>query len=178
MSDKKYFAEYSYIFKDDGNFPNSPLPVLLYKNVLDVSLLFPAAQVEQLFRQNGWSNSWKAGIYTFPHYHSNTHEVMGVIRGETELQVGGNNGSVVKLEKGDVLILPAGVCHRNLGPEDAVTCVGAYPEGIQYNMNYGKPGERPDADEQIKNVPIPERDPVLGLKGGTGRYWKKYLASR
>jgi len=178
MSDKKYFAEYNYVFEDDGVFPNSPLPVLLYKGVLDLPSIFPAAHIEQLFSANGWSKSWKAGIYTFPHYHSNTHEVLGVYNGETNLQLGGDKGSIIKLEKGDVLIIPAGVCHRNMGPEYAVSCVGAYPEGVKYNMNYGKPGERPVADETILAVPAPERDPVLGLKGGTSRYWKRALSGR
>lgn len=178
MSDKKYFAEYSYVFEDDGIFPNSKLPVLLYKSVLDLPAVFPAAHVEQLFKTNGWTNSWKAGIYTFPHYHSNTHEVLGVYKGETELQLGGDKGSVIKLEKGDVLIIPAGVCHRNLGPEDAIACVGAYPNHIEFDMMYGKPGERPTADETIQLVPPPERDPVLGLKGGTSRYWKRAVAGR
>lgn len=178
MSDKKYFAEYAYVFEDDGIFPNSPLPVLLYKSVLDLPSIFPGAYIEQLFSSNGWTKSWKAGIYTFPHYHSNTHEVLGVYKGESTLQLGGDKGSVIKLEKGDVLIIPAGVCLRNMGPEEAVSCVGAYPEGLQYNMNYGKPGERPVADETIRAVPAPERDPVLGLKGGTSRYWKRPQAGR
>jgi uncharacterized protein YjlB len=173
MNDKKYYAEYSYVLNDDGTFPNSHLPVLLYKGVLDLPALFPAAYVENLFKVNHWSNSWKSGIFTYHHYHSITHEVVGVYKGETTLLLGGENGTKVKIEKGDVLIIPAGVAHKNLGDENDVACVGAYPEGKSYDMNYGKTGERPFTDQNIKCVPLPERDPVLGLKGGTSHYWRK-----
>jgi uncharacterized protein YjlB len=172
MNDKKYFTEFSYILDDDGTFPNSHLPVLFYKGVLDLPALFPASYIENFFKSNHWSNSWKSGVFTFHHYHSITHEVLGVYKGETTLQLGGENGIKLKVEKGDVLIIPAGVAHKNLGEEDDIACVGAYPEGKSYDMNYGRTGERPQADENINKVPLPERDPVLGMKGGTGRYWR------
>jgi len=34
-----------------------------------------------------------------------------------------------------------------------------------WDMNYGKPGELPASDESIKNVPLPELDPVFGPDG-------------
>jgi uncharacterized protein YjlB len=40
-------------------------------------------------------------------------------------------------------------------------------------MNYGKPAERPQADERIKNVPLPEADPVFGKSGLLFRLWKQ-----
>jgi uncharacterized protein YjlB len=169
---QKYFVEYSYILEDDGIFPNSKLPVLLYKNVLDLPALFPAMYVENLFKGNQWTNSWKAGVFTYHHYHSVTHEVLGAYHGKTEMQLGGEAGTKIIFEKGDVLIIPAGVAHKNLGAEDDIACVGAYPDGKSYDMNYGKTGERPIADTNIANVPIPEKDPVLGLKGGIENYWK------
>jgi uncharacterized protein YjlB len=173
MSEQKYFTEYSYLINDDGIFPNSTLPVLFYKNVLDLPPLFPAAYVENLFKTNHWKNSWKSGIFDYHHYHSITHEVLGFYKGKTTLLLGGEKGVKIEVEKGDVLIIPAGVAHKNLGNENDVACVGAYPEGHSYDMNYGKPGERPLADTNIKDVPLPERDPVLGLKGGTNAYWTK-----
>lgn len=172
-AEQKYFVEYSYLLDDDGTFPNSTLPVLHYKNVLDLPALFPAAYIENLFKTNHWMNSWKAGIFTFNHYHSTTHEVLGAYKGKTTLQLGGDKGVKVEFEKGDVLIIPAGVAHKNLGDEGDIACVGAYPEGKSYDMNYGKPGERPLADDNIANLILPERDPVLGLKGGTVNYWHK-----
>jgi len=173
MNEKKYFTEYSYVLKDDGTFPNSELPVLLYKNVLDIPHVFPALYIENLFKENNWKNSWKAGIFEYHHYHSITHEVIGCFKGSATLQLGGENGVSITVERGDVLIIPAGVAHKNLGKENDLNCVGAYPDGRDYDMNYGKAGERPHTDFNIKEVPLPDRDPVLGLKGGLNVYWKK-----
>ena len=156
---------------DDGVFPNSHYPALLYKNVLDVPLLFPAAFVKKIFANHGWSNSWDAGIFEYHHYHSTTHEALGIYKGHTKVQLGGPAGKVIFIEKGDVLIIPAGVAHKNLGAENAVGTIGAYPNGRDYDMNYGKPGERPGTDQNIKKVPVPSGDP-LGLKNGLTQIWK------
>jgi uncharacterized protein YjlB len=161
-----------FYFRDDGTFPNSNLPVLYYPSVLKVPFFFAAAHVKKLFALNDWTNSWKAGVFTFHHYHSTAHEVMAVIRGETRLQLGGErNGMVVQVKKGDVLILPAGTAHKNLGNENDVVCIGAYPQGRDYDMNYGKPGERPGTDANIKALPRPARDPLFGKGNGVPHFW-------
>lgn len=170
---QKYFTEYSHVFKDDGIFPNSHLPVLIYKNVLDFPLFFEATYVANLFEKNQWANSWKGGIFTYHHYHSFCHEVIGIYKGKTTILLGGDKGMTLEIEKGDVLVIPAGVAHKNLGAENDVHCVGAYPPGgHKYDICTGLPGERPLADTNISLVPLPDRDPVLGLKGGTEKYWK------
>src|ERR1700749_4869793 len=97
------------VLQDDGIFPNSRLPVLHYKGVLDIPLLFPATHVQHLFEENGWSNSWDAGIFEYHHYHSITHEVLGIYSGSTTIQLGGEQGQKLTIEKGDVVIIPAGV---------------------------------------------------------------------
>lgn len=158
--------------QDDGVFPNSRHPALLYKGVLDIPLLFPATHVKHQFEKNGWSNSWDAGIFEYHHYHSITHEVMGIYKGHTKLQLGGPDGPTIFIEKGDVLVIPAGVAHKNLGPENNVRVVGAYPDGRDYDMNYGKPGERPRTDSNIKKLPVPASDPVFGRDKGLFKIWK------
>jgi uncharacterized protein YjlB len=160
-----------YLLKDDGTFPNSSLPVLHYTNVLDIPVLFASWHVKRQFAKNGWTNAWAAGIFTYHHYHSNTHEVLGIIKGETTMCLGGKNGVKIDVKKGDVLILPAGVAHKNMREENAVVCVGAYPHGKDYDMNYGKEGERPNADSTIAMVTIPYKDPVFGLKKGIHEFW-------
>lgn len=157
--------------RDDGIFPNSHLPVLLYKCILDLPLLFPATHVKNLFEKHGWLNSWDAGIFEYHHYHSITHEVLGVYEGKTMLLLGGEHGVQINIEKGDVLLIPAGVAHKNLGNEDDVSVVGAYPDGDTYDMNYGKRGERPGTDENIQKVPIPPSDP-LGTENNLLSIWK------
>jgi uncharacterized protein YjlB len=159
------------LIADDGVFPGSKLPVLLYKGVLDIPLLFPATHVEHIFEKNGWTNSWDAGIFTYHHYHSITHEVLGIYSGRATLQLGDDLGPTILLEKGDVLVIPAGVAHKNLNGENDVSVVGAYPGGLDYDMNYGKPGERPGTDQNIAKVPLPATDPVQGKNGELTRRW-------
>src|SRR6201996_3982170 len=132
-----------YLIDDNGIFPNSKLPVLHYLQVLDLPFLFPGRYVRKLFKKNDWSNNWKAGIYTYHHYHSITHEVMGIIKGKARLLIGGDNGERIIVQKGDVLIIPAGVAHKNLGMMNDITCIGGYPGGAEFDMNYGREGERP-----------------------------------
>jgi uncharacterized protein YjlB len=40
-------------------------------------------------------------------------------------------------------------------------------------MNYGQPKERPQADENIKRVPLPALDPVYGAHGPLQEHWTK-----
>ena len=161
-----------FFLSDNGTFPNSTFPVLLYRGVLTIPGIFPAGHMKRLFLSNNWYNAWKAGIFTFDHYHSNTHEVMGVIKGETTILLGGYGGLVISLVKGDVLIIPAGVAHKNLGKENDIACIGAYPDGRMYDMNYGEPEERPAADRNISSVPLPGTDPVMGIGKGPAVLWR------
>lgn len=158
--------------KDDGRFPNSYLPVLLYKNALKLPSFFASDYIKKLFATHNWKNAWKAGVFTYHHYHSNTHEVLGFYQGRARLQLGGDAGITVVVEKGDVLLIPAGVAHRNLEGENAVKCVGAYPDGKEYDMKYGKEDERPQADKNIYAVGLPALDPVHGAHGRMQEYWK------
>lgn len=164
---------YQYYLKGDGVFPNSELPVLLYKQALNPPLFFPALQIKKLFQKHHWTNNWRNGVYTYHHYHSNTHEVMAVIKGQTTLLLGGDKGRKVKIEKGDVLLIPAGVAHKNLGKEKDVICIGGYPKGKGYDMNYGKEEERPVADEKIAKVKVPRYDPVTGESKPLNEIWKR-----
>jgi uncharacterized protein YjlB len=158
---------------DDGIFPNSHLPVVHYKNAVRLPLVFAGTALQMIFKRNNWTNNWKNGIYTFHHYHSNTHEVIGVYKGQTTLMLGGDNGVEVTIKKGDILIIPAGVAHRNLGDEKQVLCIGGYPEGKQFDMQVGKPGERPQTDRNIFSVRIPDTDPLEGRNGTLVKLWRK-----
>ena len=158
--------------KPNDVFPNNALPVLHYRNVINFRLFFAAFRVKQLFRKNGWTNNWRAGIFEYDHYHSTTHEAMAVIKGKTTLLLGGKGGKKLDIVAGDVIIIPAGVAHCNLGKENDVVCIGGYPQGKDFDMKYGHPGERPAADRIIENLGIPRKDPVFGSTDGIIRYWK------
>ena len=163
----------SEILKDDGTFPNNEkLPLLFYEQAIELDEYDPAATMEKYFHVNHWGSSWRNGIYGFHHYHSTVHEALGIYGGKVKVQLGGPNGIIVDAEPGDVIIIPAGVAHKNLGSSPDFGVVGAYPPGQRRDMNYGKAGERPVADENIKNVPLPETDPVHGKPGPILVLWK------
>ena len=67
-------------FEDDGVYPGSTLPVLLYRAAITVDAQDRASVFERGFAQNDWRNSWRNGVYSFAHYHSTAHEALGVGR--------------------------------------------------------------------------------------------------
>ena len=158
-------------FKDDGVIPNSKYPLLLYRNVFDLKGIKGAEWLEQKFLSNNWSNSWRNGVFTFQHYHSITHEVLGIYSGEVLVLLGGDKGKEVKVKAGDIIIIPAGVGHKNLGDKD-LGVVGAYPNGMDVDIMKGEPGERPTTDHNISAVPFPDTDPLLGAEGGLKTIWR------
>ncbi len=162
-----------YRFADDGKIPNNPkLPLLIYRNVVSLTRSNRAAIVEDLFATNRWTNSWRNGIYPFHHYHSNTHEVLGVFQGKASVLFGGENGVTAEVAAGDVVILPAGTGHRNAGSSPDFGVVGAYPDGMHWDLCRGDPSERLHAKEKIAQVPRPECDPVFGENGPLFEYWE------
>ena len=50
--------------------------------------------------------------------------------------------------------------------------VGAYPAGQSPDMCYGKAGERPQADDRIAKLSLPDLDPVYGAEGPLTEFWK------
>jgi len=159
-------------FKDDGIFPNSAFPVLFYRQALITEAKDPASIFRQRFANNDWTNSWRDGVYSFPHYHSTSHEVLGVYRGSATLRLGGERGRNVAMDAGDVIVIPAGVAHQNIGASDDFGVVGAYPGGRQWDLLRGLPGERPKADDNIAAPPMPENDPIYGAEGPLRKSWK------
>ena len=161
-----------HLLNDDGTFPNNTkLSLLVYRQTLTLPQRDPAALVEKLFKTNGWSGSWRNGIYSYHHYHSTAHEVLGVYSGSAQVQLGGENGVTLTVRRGDVVIIPAGVAHKNLGASADFRVVGAYPSGQSPDMCYGKAGERPQADDRIADVSLPPLDPVYGAEGPLPEHW-------
>jgi len=161
-----------YFLTDNGIFPNSVLPVLLYKAAFILPNDHAPGIIEEVFDENSWYSSWRNGIYDYNHYHSITHEVMGVYAGNCHVLLGGDSGIQLLLEKGDVLIIPAGVSHRNIGATADFKCIGAYPDGADFDINLGKSGERPRTDKNIKKLTVPLKDPLYGESGHLHKYWR------
>lgn len=158
-------------FRDDGVIPNSKFPLLVYRSAFAARGEAGAAWLEEKFLSNNWSNSWRNGIFTFQHYHSITHEVLGIYSGEALVLLGGDKGKEVKVKARDIIIIPAGVGHKNLGDKD-LGVVGAYPGGMPVDIMRGEPGERPKVDENITAVPFPSTDPLKGSDGDLIKIWK------
>lgn len=155
-------------FADDGTFPNSRLPLLIYREA--IAAVTPEA-LEALFARNGWPPQWRSGIYPFHHFHSTAHETLGIAAGQAHLLLGGPNGREFDVKAGDVIVIPAGVGHRRLKSSADFLVVGAYPPGQHWDLLKGEPGERPKADENIARVPLPQTDPVEGKGGALMRAW-------
>ncbi|KAL6920659.1 hypothetical protein ACHAPO_004658 [Fusarium lateritium] len=121
--------------------PNSPRPLLHYKNVLakrQGTTHCDPAKVWDMFTKNGWDVEW---IFRYPqtqlsHFHSEAHECMAVLSGTATIRFGvgdtsedlqentygsswENGGIELQAEAGDVFVIPAGVAHKtyNTKPE-------------------------------------------------------------
>ena len=158
-------------FADDGVFPNSSVPVLMYPQVVAAGEASPADWFEHCFGTHGWPPAWRDGIYPFHHYHSTAHEVLGVCRGQAAVALGGPGGSVLDVAAGDVLVIPAGVAHKRQTASVDFLVIGAYSSGQRWDMHDGRPGERPGTDSNIRRVTLPPADPVFGPAGALMRLW-------
>lgn len=158
-------------FADDGIFPNSKLPLLIYKGaVADPS---PEA-MEDIFERNGWPPQWRSGIYPFHHYHSRSHEALGIARGTGRLMLGGPQGREFEVAAGDVVVIPAGVAHRRLSSSGDFLVVGAYPPGQEnWDLLRGEPGDREKAEANLARVALPGTDPVEGDDGPLIGAWRQ-----
>lgn len=112
-------------------------------------------------------------MFSDTHFHSNTHEVLSIASGSAKCCFGHeqNDGRIEPvLEKGDVVIVPAGVGHRLLEDFGGFQMVGSYgkgnenPDGQSWNMCYGREGE----EQQVKLIDKLgwfQKDPIYGDDG-------------
>jgi uncharacterized protein YjlB len=159
-----------HVFEDDGRIPNSPMPVLIYHHV---DAACDPDECEQLFARHDWLPDWRDGIFSFHHFHSTTHEVLGVVAGSAQVWLGGPEGRAFEVGPGDVLVLPAGTGHCNLGSSGDLLVVGAYPDGSRWDIRRGDPAEREEVVENIRTVPLPRADPVQGARGPLVELWAR-----
>jgi uncharacterized protein YjlB len=152
-----------YPSRPSGMLPNSRFPLLVHRAAVPGG---GADAVRARFRENGWLNNWSyPGIYTYPHFHSTTHECLGCAAGWMEVELFGRGGKRVRVEAGDVIVMPAGVSHQMVGSSSDILMVGGYPDGRDWdNMQEERISEeeRRAAAKRIMMLPIPARDPVTG----------------
>jgi uncharacterized protein YjlB len=160
----------SFHLAETPEFPNNFLPLLYYRSTWNLPEKGAADEIEDHLKFNYWGNCWRDGVYDYHHYHSTAHELLAVYEGSALLLFGGDDGVKITASVGDVILIPAGVAHKCL-EDHSFRCVGAYPEGQNFDMNYGKPSERPRADENIRKVKVPQADPVYGTRWPLLHYW-------
>ena len=159
-------------FADDGETPNNPaLPLLVYRGAFARDAADPAAPFEQTFARHGWGRSWRNGIYDFLHFHTRTHEVLGIACGRARVQFGGGRGRELDVEAGDVVVLPAGTGHRRVSASADLLVVGAYPDNSGFDQK--RPGQidHASAVAAVAAVAVPREDPVYGADGPLKMMW-------
>ncbi len=163
-----------YLFRDDGRFPNNrDLPLLVYREVLDTDTKDPPGACEDLFARHRWTGAWRNGIYDYDHFHATAHEVLGIVRGTARVRFGGPDGLVVEVRAGDVVVIPAGVGHRNMGASPDLLVIGAYPDGGgEPEICTGTGREHEHALKTVPKVPLPAQDPVFGEAGPLRERWR------
>ncbi|KAM0185248.1 hypothetical protein ACHAPA_012276 [Fusarium lateritium] len=121
--------------------PNSPRPLLHYKNVLSLKpgkTHCDAGEVWDMFTKNEWNVAWifRYSDTQLSHFHSEAHECMAVLSGTASIRFGvadlsedlqqntygsawESGGITLEAEAGDVFIIPAGIAHKthNTKPE-------------------------------------------------------------
>jgi len=161
-------------FEDDGETPNNPrLPLVVYRAAVNLAgARDPAVPFERAFARHGWSDGWRDGIHPFLHFHTTTHEVLGIARGRATVEFGGAKGQVLTVEAGDAVVLPAGTGHRRLEATDDLVVVGAYPRNASVDQRRPGQVDHHKALAAIAKVPMPEMDPIHGETGPLMQLWK------
>ncbi len=156
--------------KSNGWMPNNPLPVLIYRNAVPPSN-DRAAAMERSFTANGWPPQWRNGVYSFHHYHSTAHEVLGFAEGHADLVLGGEGGEPVTVHAGDVVVLPAGTGHCRITASDDFLVIGAYPENEHWDIC--RTAATPEVLERVRHVRFPASDPLTGASGALPKLWQQ-----
>lgn len=159
-------------FASDGRTPNSPHPVLVYRQ-LPLNDADLASAFERLFASHLWPAQWRGSVYDYHHYHSTAHEVLGVSSGWARLMLGGEQGQEVELRAGDALVLPAGTGHCGVQASADFQVVAGYPPDQRYDLLRPDEREHDAARERIARVGVPISDPLTGTQGALVSLWRE-----
>ena len=68
--------------------------------------------------------------------------MLGVYSGTGQIRLDGRNGIITEVQSGDVIVIPAGVGHKNLRASADFVVVSAYPSGQTPDVKKGELKER------------------------------------
>lgn len=136
--------------KPNAHCPNSPLPVLVYRNVLPSTRPLTEEAVRAAIEPNHWKHGGTFKHFGNAHFHSvnltpapkreltdqgqNTHECYAAIAGTTKCLYGvgplddESEGIAFDMQAGDIAVHAAGVSHRNVSSSGEYLYMGLYPE--------------------------------------------------
>lgn len=162
----------THVLRGNGRVPNSRLPLLIYRGAFESGPM----KLEALMRKNEWPTDWHSsfGMYPRHHFHSDTHELIAVTRGQLVGRFGGHDGICATLATGDIVVIPAGVGHFGESRTEDLRLTGAFPIGHAiHDFRLGYPEEYARMVERVQRVPIPAYDPIYGARGPLIDLWEK-----
>jgi uncharacterized protein YjlB len=103
-------------------------------------------------------------IYTYHHYHSTAWELLLCVRGKASVQLGGNTGPTVTVEKGDFVLIPPGIAHKQLNDDTGgFTLLGSYPtQGFDGSIDTLTGPPTNEERDNIASCHVPGQD-IFGL---------------
>ncbi|KAH6986463.1 hypothetical protein BKA56DRAFT_613833 [Ilyonectria sp. MPI-CAGE-AT-0026] len=188
MNEANVPAPEAYYLPPTRYVPNSPLPLLVYRDVLPKPVTVESSQ--RFVEQHGWDRKghvWEA--FYKRHFHPNSHECYGVVSGSSVVLMGAGTsdetegrdphdstskavGIRLTLRQGDLIIHPAGTSHANLSTEGEYRYLAFFPrDAPRWRTENGTKLMDVEAImSEIKAVPMPQ-DPVTGDSGHLQRLW-------
>ncbi|CRG89686.1 hypothetical protein PISL3812_06725 [Talaromyces islandicus] len=150
--------------------PNTSIhnkPLLIYHSAFTASASQLSARLKEI---DVVIPQWQYSMYRQSHFHSTTHEVLGIISGRACLCFGGEeNPARVQpvVQAGDLIVVPAGVAHQLLQDLDGdFDMLGSYPHGKHWDMCYGVESEdEAQITKAIAQLAWFDRDPLYGDDG-------------
>ncbi len=154
----------------DPIIPNSTLPVLIYRAAI-APKNGKALGFKDLYNANDWHGVWRNGIYDFHHFHSISHEVLGIEAGRAQVRLGGDYRRQCRCRSRRCVDPPAGTVIAVSAPRPISASSAAIRAARSIRISCVRDSDTALAN--IKAVALPKTDPVQGKDGSLLRLWAR-----